>query len=167
MRCLSVGRFRGYSCQGLLAHGTNNTGYTLPSMNAEYRVFLVLEKECGEHLRELLRTGPVWVVDTPTNRVAAQKIWAERPDGTHLEGVTTFKSSADCAEDALLEQLGTIDLQHGPYSADPPYTVLECIGASATERLKRELGQYGFNEFQPTSTGFRAIRPLAAAVIRR
>jgi hypothetical protein len=136
-------------------------------MTTGYCVFVVVDKQYGERLRELVRTGPVWVVDTPTNRSAAEKLWAERPDASHLEGVTIYKSSATSPEDALLEELDTIDLHHGAYSADPPYTILEAIGASATEKVKAELAHYGFNQIFPTSAGFRAIRPLDDAVIRR
>ncbi len=129
-------------------------------MAAEYRVAVVLAREYGERVCELARSGPVWIIDTPLNRAAAQKLRAERPDASHLEGVTTFKPQADSAEDALVAELDTIDLHHGPYSADTPYTVLEVIGASPTERVKVELAEYGFNDFYLTEEGFRAVRPL-------
>jgi hypothetical protein len=90
-------------------------------MTTGYCVFVVVDKQYGERLRELVRTGPVWVVDTPTNRSTAEKLWAERPDASHLEGVTIYNSSATSPEDALLEELDTIDLHHGAYSADPRY----------------------------------------------
>jgi hypothetical protein len=77
--------------------------------------------------------------------------------------VTTFKSEASSPENALLDELDTVDLHHGSYSADPPYTVLEVIGASVTESVRAELGKYGFNEFCSTATGFRAVRPVPLA----
>jgi hypothetical protein len=134
-------------------------------MAAEHCVFVVVDREYGERVCELVRTGPVWVVDTPTNRSAAQKVWAERPDASHLEGVTTFKSEASSPEDVLIRELDTIDLHHGVYSADPQYTILEVVGASVTERVKTELAQYGFDEFCATATGFRAIRSVSGGDI--
>jgi hypothetical protein len=102
-----------------------------------YRVFVVVDREYGERLSELARTGPVWVVDTPNNRAAAQKIWAVDANRSHLNGVTTFKTGEDCSpEDTLINELDTIDLHHGTYSANPPYTVLEVIGAVMSEGLR-------------------------------
>jgi hypothetical protein len=101
----------------------------------------------------------VWIVDTPQNRAVAQNLWAANPNRNHLEGVTTFKAGQDCpSEETLINELDTIDLHHGSYSADPPYTVLEVIGTPISERLKDELSHYGFNKFQPTGEGFRTLR---------
>jgi hypothetical protein len=54
----------------------------------------------------------------------------------------------------------TIDLHHGTYSANLPYTVLDVIGTAITARLKAELGEYGFGNFQETARGFRAVRTV-------
>jgi hypothetical protein len=59
-----------------------------------------------------------------------------------------------------VSQLDTIELHHGFYSANPPYTIFEVFGAFLNDKIKAELSEYGFNEFQPTLTGFRATRPL-------
>jgi len=126
-----------------------------------YRVFVVLDREYGERLTELAANGPVWIVETPTNRAVAQKIWTAYPNRSHLDGVTTFKTAdASSPETALIEQLDTIDLHHGAYSANPPYTALEIIGTTISERTKAELSQFGFNQFQETVEGFRALRQL-------
>ena len=34
------------------------------------------------------------------------------------------------------------------------------IGAAITPRLRAELGEFGFDDFQETSQGFRAVRPI-------
>ncbi|MGA2981236.1 MAG: hypothetical protein ABSD76_16725 [Terriglobales bacterium] len=134
--------------------------YHLP-MPAPYRVFVVLDREYGERLSELAAKGPVWIVDAPENRAEAQKLWAAHPSRSRLDGVTTFKAADDCSrEETLIKELDTIDEHHGAYSADPPYTVLEVVGADVSERIKGELARFGFNEFQATPNGFRAVRPL-------
>jgi hypothetical protein len=133
-----------------------------------YRVFVVVDREYGERLCELARTGPVWIVDTPNNRAAAQKIWSVDPNRSHLDGVTTFKTGGDFSrEDTLSNELDTIDLHHGTYSANPPYTVLEVIGAVMSERLKTELSAFGFDEFEATAEGFCAVRPLPSDRVSR
>ncbi len=130
-------------------------------MAEAYRVYMVLNREYGDRLFDLARTGPVWIVDTPLNRTAAQRIWTVDPNRGHLDGVTTFETGDDSSpEDSLINELDTIDLHHGTYSADPPYTVLEVIGAGMSERVKTGLSEFGFNEFQSTTEGFRAVRPL-------
>jgi hypothetical protein len=134
-------------------------------MTDAYRVVVVLDREYGDRLSALAKAGPVWIVDTPLNRSAAQKIWAVDANRSHLDGVTTFKTGDDNSpEDSLLNELDTIDLHHGTYSADPPYTVLEVVGAEINERVKTGLSEFGFNEFQTTANGFRAVRPQPSTI---
>jgi hypothetical protein len=131
------------------------------TMREPYRVFVVVDRDYGQRLSELAQTGPVWIVDTAVNRTVAQQIWAADPNRSHLKGVTTFKVPEDSSsEDILINELDTIDLHHGTYSANPPYTVLDVIGAAITARVKAELAQLGFDEFQETPQGFRAVRPI-------
>ena len=131
-------------------------------MTEPYRVFVVVDGDYGQHLVELAETGPVWIVDTPANRSVAQEIWAAHPNRSHLEGVTTFEApEATSSEEMLINELDTIDLHHGTYSANPPYMVLDVIGTPITARLKAELGEYGFDDFQETAQGFRAVRPVS------
>lgn len=130
-------------------------------MKGRYRVLVVLNREYGARLADLAQTGPVWIVDTPPNRGVAESIWAAAPGRSHLGGVTTFKFAPESSDqDILISQLNTIDLHHGEYSSDPPYTILEIIGTHLTSRLKAELSEFGFHEFEETSDGFRALRPL-------
>lgn len=126
---------------------------------AAYSITVVLDRSYGDRLSDLPLGQPVWIVDTPVNRAAAQKLWSERHDETHLTGITTFKSDLS-AEESLIDEFDTIDLHHGSYSADPPYTVVDVIGARLTDSVRATLQDFGFDEFRLTSAGFRAIRPL-------
>jgi hypothetical protein len=126
-----------------------------------YRVSVVVDRDYGQRLATLAHTGPVWIVDTPSNRTVAKQVWAADPNRSHLEGITTFKvPEGVSSEDILINELDTIDLHHGTYSASPPYTVLDVIGTPITARLKAELAKFGFNEFQETPHGFCAVRPI-------
>jgi len=133
----------------------------LLQMAGPYRVFVVLDRDYGQRLDELAQNGPVWIVDTPANRAVAQQIWAAVPNRSHLEGVTTFKSpEGGSSEDILINELDTIDLHHGTYSANPPYTVVEVIGAGISDKVKESFAEFGFDQFEGTPQGFRATRPL-------
>jgi hypothetical protein len=124
-----------------------------------YKVYVVVDREFGEKLAELERGVPVWIVDTPTNKPAAQRFWNERPHENHLTGITTFNDLDSLSpEEMLLGHLDTIELHHGSHSADPPYTVIEVFGTQLTANAKSVLSEYGFNAFDITSTGFTASR---------
>ena len=127
---------------------------------APYKVHVVVDRDFGERLAELEPNVPVWIVDTPSNKTVAQRLWNERNQKNHLTGITTFRDSVSSSpEDLLVSELDTIDLHHGCYSSDPPYTILEVLGVPLSERIKTELAEYGFNEFHSTAGGFSAVRP--------
>ena len=55
-------------------------------MAEAYRVFVVLDREYDERLLELARSGPVWIVDTPQNRVVAQNLWGRQSESQSSRG---------------------------------------------------------------------------------
>ena len=129
-----------------------------------YKVYIVVEREFGEQLAKLPPDAPIWIVNTHPNRAVAERLWKERNQEDHLTGITTFNDlKTSSAEDLLISELDTIDLHHGSHSANPPYTILEVIGASPSERVKTELSEYGFDEFHVNASGFCAVRPLPSA----
>jgi len=130
-------------------------------MAEPYRVFVVVDRDYGQRLAELAQTGPVWIVDTPANCTVTQEIWAGDPNRSDLEGVTTFKfPQGSSSEDILINELDAIDLHHGTYSANPPYTVVEVMGTGITDKIKVKFAEFGFDRFEPTPWGFRAVRPV-------
>jgi hypothetical protein len=132
-------------------------------MHVPYKVYIVVDRSFGERLASLPQGVPIWIVDTPVNTPVARRLWKER-EGTenpHLTGITTFHGSGAIApESILVDELDTIDLHHGSFSADPPYTQLEVFGARLCEETRTELSQYGFDEFEVTPDGFRCSRPV-------
>lgn len=85
-----------------------------------------------------------------------------------MDGITVFKAAIDrTPEEILIDEFGTIDLHHGPHSADPPYTVIRIIGTFLTEKIMGTLSEYGFDSFDIADDGFRAVRPLEQAKVRR
>jgi hypothetical protein len=128
---------------------------------APYSVSVVLDRNYGHRLRDPLKTGPVWAVDSEVNRKYALDIWAEKPDISHLQGLTLFKVADDTSpEDMLIGEMWTIDLHHGVDSADPPFTIIRVFGCSMTSEVQEALKSFDFELFTETGTGFEATRPL-------
>jgi len=126
-----------------------------------YSVSIVLDRSYGPRLRELLKSGPVWAVDSPANRDCAQELWAEFPIRDHLDGITIFKSAdGRSPEEVLIDEVGTVDEHHGIYSADPAYTVILVVGSALTSEVRQVLAGLGFDTFTVNDDGFRAVRPL-------
>lgn len=100
---------------------------------AQYCIFVVVDREFGTQISELSQRGPVWIVSTPINKVAAKEVWTQSPEIFSLEGVTIFDSSEDSTtENIFIKVLDSVDLHHGIYSANPPYTVIEAVGTPVT-----------------------------------
>jgi hypothetical protein len=126
-----------------------------------YKVYAVVDREFGEQLAALESGVPVWIVKTPLNLLVAERLWNKGNPSHHLTGITVFNDCASMSPEQLfLGELGTIDLHHGDYSSDPPYTILEVLGAQLTEAVKAALIEFGFNELHPGASGFSASRPL-------
>jgi hypothetical protein len=109
--------------------------------------------------------GPVWIVDSPANGEFTRQLWAESPKSGHLDGLTLFKASENRPpEQMLIDWMDTIDLHHGVYSANPPYTIIRVVGSKLTPEGRQVLGTFGFDSFTLTDDGFRATRPLPPAL---
>jgi hypothetical protein len=62
-----------------------------------------------------------------------------------------------------VSELDKIDVHHGSHSANPPYTILEVLGAPLSDRIKAELSPYGIlMNFTPALQVFRAVQPMPA-----
>jgi hypothetical protein len=125
---------------------------------APNRVRVVVDSNFGERLAGLPAHEPVWIIDSPANTPVAHRLWKQRPAKNHLTGITTFKPGPNLsAQEELLNQLGTIDLHHGEYSANPPYTVIEVIGCTPSDKIRAALAELGFTVDSARSSGFTAV----------
>jgi len=126
-----------------------------------YRVHVVVNPHYGESIHSLPVEEPAWVVDSQDNHTVIQALWDERRITDHLVGITSFKFDDQATpEDWLVSILATIDLHHGEFSHDPPYSVLNVIGVKWSDRIQKELNEFGFNQYKPTPEGFVAIREV-------
>ena len=122
-------------------------------------VLVVLDPNFGDRLRDAWRGQPVWITMSPANAPEVQALWANTPSPNHLTGITGFAHEEGvAAEDRLLAELSTIDIHHGPYSTNTPYSVLTVIGAQLTEPVRAALSELGFSTFQQRPDGFAAAR---------
>jgi len=124
-----------------------------------YRVHVIVDSHHGDRIREIPIGEPAWVVDSTDNQPVMQAIWRERKEINHLEGITSFKVDANATpEDWLVSELATIDLHHGEFSHNPPYSVLKVLGVSPSDRIKKALTGIGLTEIKRISDGFEAKR---------
>ena len=125
-------------------------------------VAVVLEVAFGDRLGDLAARMPVWIVDSPANRAAAEALRRAFPGRSHRDGVTTFRvNPSDSPEKWLEDILPTIDLHHGEYSPSPRWTAVEAVGARLVPSLRRALTEFGLTVFEEDARGFRAWSPGA------
>ena len=133
-------------------------------MPEPYLVAVVVDPMFGDRLFSVAAQMPVWIADTPKNRVAAEQHWASHPGQSHNRGVTTFKVDLNASpEDWCAAVLSNVDLHHGRLSQDPPYEALEVFGATPTLALRAALSSFGFRQVTVREGGFRAASSEAAA----
>jgi hypothetical protein len=131
--------------------------------NAPNTVTIVVDPEFGDRLYAVAKETPVWIVDTPLNRAAAEFVRAQNPEHRPPSDVTTFQVDRDSTpEEWCANILGAVDLHHGEYSDDPPYTVVEVIGAPLTVKLRQAFSEYELNAFVERAAGFQASRSISA-----
>jgi hypothetical protein len=119
-------------------------------------VCVVVDREFGERLEALPRAVPVWIVDSPENTAAAARIREEFSDPVDA-GITTFRAYPQMSPERLfLAELATIDLHHGEYSQDPPYSAIEVIGCAPTAAIHAKLAEFGLAVERFTEEGFVA-----------
>jgi hypothetical protein len=128
-------------------------------MTEPYKVFLIVDPAFGEALAKLPPHVPVWIIESDLNTPVVERLRQERVEESHLQGITTFKEkpSLDPVEQAI-SMLEQVDLHHGEFSADPPYSILEVVGCTANDDMTQELQDYGFAVSEITKGGFTATR---------
>jgi hypothetical protein len=124
-----------------------------------YTVHVIVDPVFGDRLRELPAGEPVWIADTEVNRAAYEAVCGERKPESYLVGLSSFKIDLTAGpEDWLISELGTIELHHGEYSHEPPWSRINVIGTKWTERIQQELECFGFAAHSDTREGFEATK---------
>ena len=125
--------------------------------NQPYGVFVIVDPNFGERLREIPIGQPVWIAGTPVNQAAYNTIGKERNITDYRIGLTSFVVNMKATpEEWLVSEIATIDLHHGEYSHKPPWSIITVIGTCWSERIKEELERFGFVKHEDNRNGFIA-----------
>lgn len=107
-------------------------------------VALVFVADYSASLEALAFRTPVWLVDTPPNRNAAEEAWRSAVDWPHIS-VTLFREQDDWK--TLVDQIALRERT--------PDT-LEVIGRALTEETREILVEAGFTRFDESERGVKA-----------
>lgn len=125
------------------------------------RVALVLEPMFGDECISLRELMPVWIIDSPQNRAAVDKIRNSRLPGK--SEVTTFqKREGESLVMACGRIVQSLDDHYDEHSQTPGYTELNVIGVSLGEVSLSQFLELNFDEFVRTATGFIAKKSARA-----
>jgi hypothetical protein len=106
-------------------------------------VAIVLAPDFSGRLQKLAFHTPVWLVETPENRAAAEQEWMRTVEWPHID-VTLFRSEHDWR--TLFAQVALHhDVDH-----------VEIIGSPLTDAAREALTGAGFQRVDETAEGFRA-----------
>ncbi len=108
-------------------------------------VAIVFAEDFSAQLEKLSFHTPVWLVDTPENRNAAEEAWQRAIEWPHIS-VTLFRSDE---WQALLDQIA---LEKRAVEA------IEIVGAPLTPAARGALEAAGYGRFEETASGFRVRR---------
>ena len=113
-------------------------------------VAIVLTPDYADSLGKLAFHTPVWIVDTPENRAAAEEAWRSAIEWPHIT-VTLFRPLGETPtkEDwrALVEQIAFLE---------KAFDAIDVIGAPLSPDARAALGDAGFGRFDETREGFKA-----------
>lgn len=123
-------------------------------------VELVVDPNWGDRVLDMADESHVWIIETPVNSKAAQKYWGKNPSYSVLKGITVFMFDLGASpEQICVDVFDTINEHHvydyyedlGPI---PPWNEIRVVGAKLTDKLKKELMEFGFSQFEETPLGF-------------
>lgn len=115
-------------------------------------VALVLDHDFGAKLENLAFRVPVWIVETPRNRVVAEDAWRRATEWPHIS-VTLFRAPPNQPMKADWASLLEIIELH-----EPSIETVEVFGSPLTLPARAAFDDAGFVRLDETETGFRARR---------
>jgi hypothetical protein len=110
------------------------------------RLVIVFDEDYSSELEKVAFSSPVWLVDTPANRAAAELAWHAAIEWPHIT-VTLFRRQD---WDTLLEQISVQEKR--------AVDTIEVIGDPLTDPARMALQDEGFDRIDETELGFRARR---------
>jgi hypothetical protein len=114
-------------------------------------VAIVFAEDFSAQLEKVSFHTPVWLVDTPENRSAAEIAWQRAIEWPHIS-VTLFRSSTEVDRDDWRALLDQIAMEKRSVDA------IEVFGAALTIPARAAFGDAGYQRFEETQNGFRVRR---------
>ena len=108
-------------------------------------VAIVFTPDFSQSLERMAFHTPVWMIDTPANRAAAEEAWRRAVEWPHMS-VTLFREGHEWR--TLLEQIALHER----------FDVVEALGTPLSDAARDALDQLGFVRIEETAAGFRARR---------
>ena len=115
------------------------------------RVTIVVDDAFGEKAADQAVLGPVWVVRSPINESAIERL---RVQSTFPPDHLTIFDDVAPTDSLVYSMLDTVDEHHFGW------TKLEVIGVPPSPALEKALGNYGPGDIQETANGFVFSRQL-------
>ena len=116
------------------------------------RVAVVLEPE-SQQLESMASAMPVWAVESPSNRLVAERFWTKFPNANQRDiGLTLFKSDFDHRYNSFVGVLDTLEEHHWGLRQ------LYVVGLELTEQVQADMQVLGFKAYTPTTQGFVAAK---------
>lgn len=106
---------------------------------------VVFHDDYSENLENVAFRSPVWIVDTPANRQAAERAWHAAVEWPHIT-VILFR----------FDDWGTLLSQIALQVRS--VTGLDVLGSALTPAARGALDEAGFGRVDETQDGFRARR---------
>lgn len=110
------------------------------------RLVIVFDEDFSADLEKLAFHTPVWLLDTPANRAAAEDAWRAAVEWPHIR-VTLFRRQEweTLLDQIVLEEKRLVES-------------MEIVGPPLTDRARQAFFEAGFERIDETERGFRARR---------
>jgi len=114
-------------------------------------VAIVFAEDFSAQLEQLSFHTPVWLVDTPENRAAAEEAWQRAIEWPHIS-VTLFRSPANPGREDWRALIDQIALQTRAIDA------IDVFGVLPTHIARAAFVHAGYERVEETPHGFRVRR---------
>ena len=130
-------------------------------MKKKHEIAVVVEPCFGARLPDLAKQVHVWICASDENSEAVRSYWdSETKDANSFEsGATEYQiDTSGTPEDWCCNIVPTVDLHHGEFSNDPPWSSIRVYGTALTDRVRSVLVSFGASHFKVSPDGFIATR---------
>jgi hypothetical protein len=115
-------------------------------------VTLVVDPNFGKRANAQASIGPLWVIESPSNRAAIEGLWNSGPSPFENAPTLFNAVSGRTPEDAAMWEISMVDDHH------PEWRTFEVVGAGLSQKLIDALIQCAPGTAKETAEGFVFMR---------